>query len=389
MLSRLKFEIAPLVDEILDQIPEDQWISTTSTFFDPAIGGGQFVSAIETKLRKYGHSDENISGRVFGCESDLLSVQYAINKYGLIGTYYICNFLEEEWGMKFDNILGNPPYQSPKNVENSNKLYIAIAQKSIKLLKENGNLYFITPQAVLIPSRLNKLPELFNNHLVEVNYTANDYFNIGQSVISWHYTTKPIDKIRITDQSIRYVDSVYNISNDNNRMLIKILNKVDFHRNGQNKLKIIQTGDKQHIPKKKLYLNKKENSVEVICSSSKNPIQYCNIEDAYSPSPQLIIPFIGGWNKGCEINDKPTNKDLFTNRDRLNQKELKVLKSYLESNLISFCVNEFKKIKPGMGYTFLRKLSEIDLTRTWTDAELYKHFNLTQEEIDYVEANVK
>lgn len=53
-------------------------------------------------------------------------------------------------------------------------------------------------------------------------------------------------------------------------------------------------------------------------------------------------------------------------------------------------------------YTFLSRLGQsgmrgvanyslpkVDLTRSWTDAELYAHFGLTQEEIDYVEANVK
>ena len=31
----------------------------------------------------------------------------------------------------------------------------------------------------------------------------------------------------------------------------------------------------------------------------------------------------------------------------------------------------------------------IDLTRTWTDQELYEHFNLTEEEINYIEEQVR
>jgi hypothetical protein len=34
-------------------------------------------------------------------------------------------------------------------------------------------------------------------------------------------------------------------------------------------------------------------------------------------------------------------------------------------------------------------LPKIDLTKVWSDADMYAHFGLTQEEIDYVEANVK
>ena len=43
MLSRIKFEIEPLVKEMLDQLPASVWANDTTTFFDPAIGGGQFV----------------------------------------------------------------------------------------------------------------------------------------------------------------------------------------------------------------------------------------------------------------------------------------------------------------------------------------------------------
>lgn len=37
----------------------------------------------------------------------------------------------------------------------------------------------------------------------------------------------------------------------------------------------------------------------------------------------------------------------------------------------------------------LKFFPELDFTRTWTDQELYQHFNLTQEEIDYIESVVK
>ena len=36
-----------------------------------------------------------------------------------------------------------------------------------------------------------------------------------------------------------------------------------------------------------------------------------------------------------------------------------------------------------------RLLPRIDLSHTWTDAELYQYFDLTQEEINYIEENTK
>lgn len=78
-----------LVNEMLDQLPPEVWSSSTTTFFDPAIGGGQLVKEIERRLKEAGHSLENIASRVFGMESDLLSVNYAVNTHKLVGNYQV------------------------------------------------------------------------------------------------------------------------------------------------------------------------------------------------------------------------------------------------------------------------------------------------------------
>ena len=87
MLSRIKFKIDLLVEEILDGCPESLWISSTTKFFDPAIGGGQFVAAIEQRLRRHDHNDANIRSRVFGFEESELHIRYAVNKHNLVGQY--------------------------------------------------------------------------------------------------------------------------------------------------------------------------------------------------------------------------------------------------------------------------------------------------------------
>ena len=43
----------------------------------------------------------------------------------------------------------------------------------------------------------------------------------------------------------------------------------------------------------------------------------------------------------------------------------------------------------NFGTSFYNSLPYLDLNILWSDADIYKHFNLTQEEIDYIEANVK
>jgi hypothetical protein len=69
-----------------------------------------------------------------------------------------------------------------------------------------------------------------------------------------------------------------------------------------------------------------------------------------------------------------------------NNENLNSIKSYLESKLIK-AILSFNKTSGWTSYA-LRVLPKVDFTKNWTDEELYAHFNLTQEEIDLIEASV-
>lgn len=156
MITRLKFNIESLVNEILNRVPESVWSSSDSLFLDPAMGGGQFVREIENRLRLYGHSDKNISGRVYGCENSKLRVQYAVNKHKLIGKYFAADFLETDFeDMKF-NILGNPPFQSVdstgKRKDQASNLWSQFWKKSFEISDDNSVISLVTPTSWLSPS---------------------------------------------------------------------------------------------------------------------------------------------------------------------------------------------------------------------------------------------
>jgi hypothetical protein len=178
MLSRLKFEFDPLITEILDQFPDTIWESKTTTFLDPAMGGGQIVHKIEEKLRTFGHSDKNISKRVFGYETNILRVNFAINKHKLIGQYSVKEFLTaEEVADKFDIIVGNPPYTDGKKI-----LYSHYFTKALQVAKTAA---IIMP--VNLQSRHDKLKRHnFNveRHKIKVG-APTDCFKVGYDNISY------------------------------------------------------------------------------------------------------------------------------------------------------------------------------------------------------------
>lgn len=111
MLGRLKFNIEPWVEDMLDRISPEVWTNSQTKFIDPAFGGGQFVASIERRLREAGISDNDIARQVVGFENSQMRVNFAKNKYSLVGSYSAENFIEKDMSM-IENVVvvGNPPY---------------------------------------------------------------------------------------------------------------------------------------------------------------------------------------------------------------------------------------------------------------------------------------
>lgn len=177
MLSRIKFEIDAVVNQILDHLPTDVWTSDRTTFFDPALGGGQFVQAIEQRLRLQGHSDANIRRRVMGFEESELHIRYAVNKQGLVGQYHrkpYDKFLELENNMKFDVIVGNPPFQKSDNEAKRWTLWDQFVKKSFEL---SSNVAMITPQSITSPGPFAMIKD--RAHII--NTDVSRHFNVGST----------------------------------------------------------------------------------------------------------------------------------------------------------------------------------------------------------------
>jgi hypothetical protein len=182
---RAQLNIDSLVNEMLNYIPEEVWKSSTTTFLDPSVGGGQFVKAIESTLRLYGHNGANIAGRVFGCEKTILHVNYAIGKHKVVGNYFVANSLKYDWkDMKFDVIVGNPPYQETKDDGNrkdqASNLWSKFWGWAIKNSNDTGKVALVTPTSWITPSQdLKGDDKIFGmSRLWDVFNTYSSYANV-------------------------------------------------------------------------------------------------------------------------------------------------------------------------------------------------------------------
>lgn len=393
MLSRIKFEIEGLVTEILDQLTAEVWTSSITTFFDPAIGGGQFVREIERRLRANGHSDANIKERVYGCEASRLNVKFALNKYKLVGNYVVCDFLTQDFkGMKFDVIVGNPPFNGSKNdIEGSRakQLYKEFVTKSLSL---SNTVYMVIPslwthktgtlKTELYKFGLKKCVGCTDKFPVDIGIC----YIIAEKGYKGDLTIKPENEDEYTVSWSEKTPIHLNSSEEKNNILNKIKSdknigniwtRSSMNRNdptiGAGSTKVIDiTGPDRQKPE--------------IIKTTKSKLEFPGydtwkvITNNVLGSPRIGVTKIVGPGVGTTYSVISLLVD--TEQEAFN------LKSYLDSKFVSFIVKCIKNNGANSKVLF-SNIPMIDLTTKWTDAKIYKHFGLTQEEIDYIEANVK
>lgn len=145
MLERIKPNPG-LVKSILDQIPSEVWASDSTTFLDPAFGGGQFISEIEKRLRQQGHTQENIAKRVFGYEKKQFLVDLVRNMHGLVGNYSKVPYVEylKHQELQFDVVVTAPPFEDVGTNKKGNlwSRFIVAVDRSTKA---DGYLSLVTP----------------------------------------------------------------------------------------------------------------------------------------------------------------------------------------------------------------------------------------------------
>lgn len=388
MLPRLKFEITGLVNEILDKLPADVFKSATTTFLDPALAGGQFAVEIIRRLREYGHSDANIAERVFGLSQSRIGLGYAIRTQKLIGKYSIGGIEELEQmvkqGKKFDVIVGNPPYQDTNKGDAKRwPLWHKFIEQSLILCRDGGVVALITPNSWMSPgsaydmvtSRTLQYVSLDVGHHFDVNSTFS-YFIIENSIQADAVTIiwTGAKNVGVNLSEVQFLPATLSnesLSINNKTVNSSMYSKFEFTRTTEyhttDKSKFITNGKTRviHTNAQTLYTNLQHRN---------NELHRVAITLSGYPTPEYIhntgVTQAVAW---VSTPDASTGQQL---------------EHVLGSKIYRFLIQQ-NKWSGWNSLAVLKLLPAVDLTRSWTDAQLYKHFKLTQEEIDLIEATVK
>jgi hypothetical protein len=157
-----------LINELLDALPKTVWTNPNLRWLDPATGLGQFsaliyirlLTSLEKKIPNLtSRKNHIIKNMLFMVELNKKSVSNLKQIFGSSANIVEANFLNqpEKWkkelGLdKFDIVIGNPPFQSPKQSDykggaGKNILWdkFVLSILSYNLLNHGGYLAFITP----------------------------------------------------------------------------------------------------------------------------------------------------------------------------------------------------------------------------------------------------
>jgi hypothetical protein len=396
MLARLNFEFPVLVKEMFDQLPKWVWKSETTTFLDPSMGGGQFVKEIEKRLREAGHSDENIKKRVFGFEKNIIRVNFAIDKNKLVGTYNVLNFLSWEPNMKFDVIVGNPPYQAAKNGDYS--FWARFVDKSNTMLADNGYLSMVIPIGWMSPTndirqgQRSIMRDIFakeNTCYINVDKDLGKkyFYGIGQK-FTWFVLQKGNYKITKLDLGKNQIEIDISkmpfLPNTPDSVGVRIISKISNSKDRWNFTRYIMKESWSEVSFEKTNsfqferINGNSNHLDKVVYTE-NDCRTRKLKKVVLPRDGSEYRFVVDDGKmGC------------TSAYVMSLSETDLTESaevYFNSALIKWLgKNKFTQFNEG---ALINTVSKMDFTKHVTETDIYNFYGLTQEEIDYIETVAK
>lgn len=207
-----------MVQELIDlEVPKDALIGIFDAFL-----------ILSTHLKEVGYTNlvllENTHNNLSNAQEMYYSnVQNICKKSGI--KYYVPPMNNyERCNMKFDVIIGNPPYgdtkEGTRSGSSSEPLWWQIIKISFNLLKDDGIISFITPTTIVNGGE--QFTELFlgknaKYDLKKVDFSADDYFKVGIDICRWvAKKSKPSHFITINDGRVVNSSRVDYISQDKN-----------------------------------------------------------------------------------------------------------------------------------------------------------------------------
>ena len=389
------------VCEMIGKIPKEFWEIPDLSILDPCCGNGNFSIPILFELLKY-HDKRTIVEQMLEFndinESRLENVRtvFCGEKYKLQITNH--DYIAYSTDKKYDLVVANPPYakflENGKRASKNHNLIKDFIEKALSQLKPNGYLLFITPDNWMSYADRNVLIELITSlQIVHLDiHTAKKYFKKIGSSFTWYlvqncafYKNMNISGVwkkreyvsSVVSQRRKYIPLLYN------DVVQSILAKTVDNRALQ-KFDVKTSSDLHKYTK-----------AEFICDKQTDVFKYKLI---HTPSQTVYSSRPHKFQEGYKVFISTTDKySVFIDTCGmtqsivfilcLNEEEAMKYSQILQHPLYVF-INNICRWGNFNNIRILQSFPIPTIDYTGNHHELYNHFNITEEEIEYISANL-
>ena len=299
-------------------------------------------------------------------------------------TYLSGDYLTFNPTMKFDVIIGNPPYQDSSTESKDKKLWTKFVFKSLELLSDEGYLCFLTPNSLVGRTRMPaKMRKLFTEglSLLWMNHDADFYFKVGVGICSWCVQKTP------------YQGSTEVISSGSSEVIdLRTELPLPREKKRQDDIceKIYANTIKSNTPK----LNKKELDIELSRDSEgENIVYYAGRNKSYRTNDEavnlgqwkVVFSFSATYKQWFVTQQIVTGNNFYVTVD--NPEQGVEIGNTLMHPVMTFYIDNWRRTS-GFTPAIANKDSLPDI-RELSDPEIYGMFELTEEEVGYISSAVK
>lgn len=295
-----------------------------------------------------------------------------VNKNKLMDKFNVRYVDTLEDSMKFDVVVGNPPYQDGTKEGGQNKIYNIICKNSLNLLKEDGVIAFITPTSVLKKSKRFSL--IGQRGLKHVNFTADNFFNVGIKICSWivdlKHTSSDVTVTNIDGStSVQSKDSViydYSIVDKDFAKIYNTLKELTdtpakrmFDENNFGDA-IVKSPSTDHPYK--IYSIAKDKTKQIFGYSKRQPFFY--------EKEKIIIPMTKTLTEDSILVDVDDYYVAYLCLEVKNKDQIENIKSFIMSDYFKEHSAKWKDLD-GYGFNYaLKYLPKFDVNKKWTSKEV-------------------
>jgi hypothetical protein len=380
---------AELWSKLTNCIPDSVLLTPDVRILSPACGHGTELDILAARMLNLGIDEKAVKASMYVIDKYSVFTNPMKNKgYTNVFTE---DFLKWDPGMKFDVIVGNPPYRQGE--QHAKKIWPDFTSKSLSLLNDNGYIAWVIPTGWLDSNnaQMKKVRTSLTSdyNLISIDRTADQYFDVGTEILSLvanntKYTGNTLYRSFVEEYT---VDLRTGLHKNSTELLIesierKILNPI--------------------FPRLELQHEELSNDIQKEPTDvNRHYVIYSTANRGYSATK----PLNGGllklglnvsssfYSKTTEDNNMPITVDAIGGlmyyvllEDEEHGKELK---SFLSSKLIRFFASVYKRRNSGFCHAVRQsKLPKIDFSKYWTDHEVYSLFGIDDIEQAYIESQI-